>query len=65
MAKVKWQDCRRCDGPFLETSEEAERRNFLNAAKLCQVCLEEFEEVKKSRGLGPLYYIGNTEPLMF
>ena len=65
MSKSKWQECKRCGGPFIETNEQAERRRFLDAAIICPVCEEEFEQIKKDKKLGKLYYIGNTEPVMW
>ena len=65
MSQSKWKECRRCSGPFIETKEESERRRFLDEALICPICKEEFEQVKKERQLGKLYYIGNTEPLMW
>ena len=64
MSNFKWQECRRCNAPFLESKEDAERRRFLDAALICICCEKELEQEIERRKLGKLYYVGNTEPFM-
>lgn len=65
MAKMKVQDCRRCENFYYEHPENTARRNFLKAAVICPECEKEWEKFKEEKGLPKIQYIGRMEPFMF
>ena len=65
MSQSRWRDCQRCKGPMIETKQEMERRNYLQAKLLCPACDEEYEEYKLKHGLTSVCYIGVNETCPF